>query len=230
MKNLFRALFCVCVVALWCCTHAPFSASAAEENLENLHMEMKGNSKLFSIDLDKTANVVIFYAEYPASRALASYHTTGWYVTKEPTNNVSNIPKENKYYINVGKKPEPVNGSTHDYREDYSLGISFDTHKFSAKDVRGMLEKLFGENEDLTKPHTVYLQDVFVKKSRSSETAGWTYDWSGKQYSSLDEFLTMYDSYRNNPGMREQKGKTENCKSMGSRPTPNSLEVLLECK
>lgn len=94
----------------------------------------------------------------------------------------------------------------HDYRTDSSR--SYDTYTFTSKQVISALKYLF-PGEDLTQPHTVYLHDVFVKKKRATTSSPWIYDYGkttydGKEYHTLDQFLTMYPYYAGNNAKREE--------------------------
>ena len=171
-----------------CCTQVALAASI--EGLTNVHVER----------LKEDENVVEFYAKYKAGAIYDSYHTTGWYVTREKTDDARTV---DNYYIDV--RPNKSSTHTYEYGDD---GFSHDLNRFSFKDVKAMLETLFDENEDLTQPHTIYLHDVYIQKHRDDPTTqNWVYDWNcrkGGPYSTLDEFLTMYPAYKNNAAKREE--------------------------
>lgn len=201
MKKLF---FCVLYALLLCViTSETLTLGVTEQQSGDAEVGYGGDKENNpnNFNVSGSGAEITFKAEYSSSPVLESYHTSAWIATAQPSGNFDALNVFPHVYLSV-KAAE-----AHKYNPDYEAGISYDTYKFTLEQTMDMLNTLFpGESAlDLTKPHTVYLSDVFIKKTRASLSDGWAYHW-GKEYSSLDEFLTMYpDRYSGEYGQKKRE-------------------------
>lgn len=151
-----RYLLSLILFFLMAAVFAPLSVSAeiTEDVVHHTDMNYTGTENgRFGLGLDHN-NQLKFNAKYNSNMtSLRSYHTAGWYVTREITNDARTV---NHYYLDV----TPGSNSVHDYT--VSGNTSYDSHTLAYGDIKGMLTTLFGEGEDssMVQVHYVIMIEV----------------------------------------------------------------------
>ena len=133
-------------------------------------------NNVYQIDMKEDNTLTVSASYYSNPNVVVSYHTEYLCITKNRTHGTPRSGSSPYKTFYVGNHNIQVYGS-----------VSYDTFEVPADEFVSAIREWF-TTEELTAPEgvTVYLNDLFVKKTRSSAGGDWVFHREGRLYDTLD--------------------------------------------